>query len=378
MTPPSQPPQNSHAIHSGGAGVAARPAMESVLAFFLRADRDSPVMAAGFSSAEAAMSVDLMGIKVECVLGAFRGNGKIVAGLMSSRQWSAKPSMGEQWDRNDDCPGDRMSFQPQRAGEAQRRYGVDATAPRLSKRQRRPPKVLDEDVYSEALSHIIARDFFPGLHETGAQEEYMDALDSGDNVWIRSAGRRLTQAMTPLPEAHRRSGTGTRFSTRASTFASATPRTFVGNTPQRGTPTISNPKSRDLPDVGSGHVAVHVPSPDLDVRPASVDSFPDRHGPRNHFMFQPDGVEDQVVTRTQQAELASNAPPRMVKYAATRFPVMSADSDSLTAPSPSLSAIDAAIAGHPRATRSEASYSGAETPRVNGYAFVDAEPTQVK
>ena len=40
-----------------------------------------------------------------------------------------------------------------------------------------------------------------------------------------------------------------------------------------------------------------------------------------------------------------------------------------------MSAIDAAIAGRPKPTESEPGYTGAETPRVNGYAFVDAEPT---
>ena len=43
--------------------------------------------------------------------------------------------------------------------------------------------------------------------------------------------------------------------------------------------------------------------------------------------------------------------------------------------SDSMSAVDAAIAGRPKPTASDPGYSGAETPRVNGYAFVDAEPT---
>ena len=72
------------------------------------------------------------------------------------------------------------------------------------KRQKRPPTVLDEDVYSDALSHIIARDFFPGLLETEAQQEYLSALDSDNNDWIRDAGRKLTQVMTPLPHGRRR------------------------------------------------------------------------------------------------------------------------------------------------------------------------------
>lgn len=121
-------------------------------------------------------------------------------------------------------------------------------------------------------------------------------------------------------------------------------------------------------------VASGGPSEDLDARPASVESFRSRQGPRNHFMFGPEGVEDTVVTRAQEAELKSNAPPKSVTYAATRFQTTTVPEDSVP-PSPSLSAIDAAIAGRPKATDTDPGYTGAETPRVNGYTFVDAEPT---
>ena len=46
------------------------------------------------------------------------------------------------------------------------------------KKIKRPKKVLDEDTYTEALSQIIARDFFPGLLQTEIQQEYLDALES--------------------------------------------------------------------------------------------------------------------------------------------------------------------------------------------------------
>ncbi|KAJ0278193.1 hypothetical protein COL922a_014494 [Colletotrichum nupharicola] len=39
------------------------------------------------------------------------------------------------------------------------------------KRIKRPATVLDEDVYTDALSHIIARDYFPGLIETQVKQE---------------------------------------------------------------------------------------------------------------------------------------------------------------------------------------------------------------
>lgn len=323
------------------------------------------------------------------------------------------------------------------------------------KRQKRPAKVLDEDVYSDALSHIIARDFFPGLLETEAQQDYLQALDSNNKDWIRESGRKLTQVMTPLPEGRRRMGTGTSFTPRRSTALGDTPRGFVGDTPGQ-TPVDSGhfapeeekpevdvnmslgafqskytsednesfnalldkqnekrakkytffhhgnkiPTARQIAyrekeqrlleagqtstalittnSAGEERVAVAAarPSQDLDARPASVDSFTNRQGPRNTFMFGPDSVEDQVITRAQAAEMTSNAPPKAVNYGGTRFIGVSAEGEESVVPaSPSMSAIDAAIAGRPRATESETGYSGAETPRVNGYAFVDAEPT---
>jgi len=324
------------------------------------------------------------------------------------------------------------------------------------KRQKRPAKVLDEDVYSDALSHIIARDFFPGLLETEAQQEYMQALDSHNKEWIREAGRKLTQIMTPGPETRKRVTRGTSFTPRRSTGMGETPRGYVGETPGR-TPrkgVIDDFAPEQRPDVdvkmslaafqskytsednesfnalldkqnekratkyaffhhgnkiasarqiahrareqkllqtrGSAGtalittnatgeerraVALAGPSADLDSRPASVESFTDRQGPRNSFMFGPDGDEDHTNTRTQQADRASNAPPKSIQYPATRFQSASSIPEDAVPPSPSVSAIDAAIARRPRSTASEPGYSGAETPRIHGYAFVDAEPT---
>ena len=331
-----------------------------------------------------------------------------------------------------------------------------------AKRQKRPPKVLDEDLYAEALSHIVARDFFPGLLESSAQGEYLQALDSKDNTWIRDAGRKLTQVMTPLPEgSRRRGGRGTSFTPRRSMIAGETPRGYGGSTPG-ATPAgsgfapetttsdvdvnmslsafqakytsednesfnalldrqnaqraakyaffrqgnkIAAPrqiayrkaqeqKLLEAANSNSGTTSTALittnaagemrqaiseaggPSQDLAARPASVASFPDTQGPRNPFMFAPDSVEDTSLTYAQAAEQASNAPPKSVTYTATRFPTLSASQiEHLIPASPSLSAIDAAIAGRPRPTHSEAGYTGEETPRIKGYAFVDAEPT---
>ena len=105
------------------------------------------------------------------------------------------------------------------------------------KRIKRPAKVLDEDVYADALSHIIARDFFPGLLETESKQEYLDALDSRDQEWIASAGRTLREVMTPGPNGRRLRGRrGTSLATPVSTLngkGGETPRAgeWQGDTP---------------------------------------------------------------------------------------------------------------------------------------------------
>jgi len=61
------------------------------------------------------------------------------------------------------------------------------------KRIKRPTEVLDEEDYTDALSDIIARDFYPGLREATAQEEYLDALQSKNPSWIKEAEAKLRE-----------------------------------------------------------------------------------------------------------------------------------------------------------------------------------------
>lgn len=318
--------------------------------------------------------------------------------------------------------------------------------PPAPKRIKRPTKVLDEDIYTDALSHIIARDFFPGLLETQVQQEYLEALDSKNNDWIREAGRKLHQAMTPGPGGRGRRGTSIAATPRdqASRQTSATPRGWGGETPRRTAPSETpnstagdddRPKQpevdaslslgafqakytsednesfnalldrqnikraenyaflyhgnkipagrlleyrkneqKKLLQSASDSTAITLrPSQNLDDRKATIDTFTSRQGARNTLMFAPDGIEDTHLTIAQTAADRSLIPPKAVSYAATRLPAIS--TETLPPPSPSMSAIDAAIAGRPRPSTTEPGYSGAETPRVAGYAFVDAEPT---
>ncbi|KAK4948221.1 hypothetical protein LTR28_007467 [Elasticomyces elasticus] len=345
------------------------------------------------------------------------------------------------------------------------------------KRIKRPTQALDEETYASAISHIVARDFFPGVLEARAQQEYLDALDSHDGAWIREAGRRVRVLMTPGRESGGAGrGKGTRFGMDGRmgsetpggrlggeapnrNLGSETPRTWAGDTPASVAPSVAESKrvhaqpvvdtdmslaefmarytsednesfyelvdkqnikraakyaflhnGNQIPSTRqiahrnrqqkllmvSGedkaltapqytpvaeaenapqNAIVARPSQDLDDRPASVKSFPNRQGARNTFMFAPSSIEDTHQTIAQRAQERSNAPPKAVAYNNTRMNHTSAENESSVPPTPTLSAIDDAIAGRPRPSDSEPGYSGAETPRVNGYAYVDEEPT---
>ncbi|KAF2232111.1 hypothetical protein EV356DRAFT_450872 [Viridothelium virens] len=327
------------------------------------------------------------------------------------------------------------------------------------KRIKRPTTVLEEDEYTRGLSHIIARDFFPGLLETEAQEEYLDALESKDREWINDAGMRMREAMTPRRDGQKgRRGTSMTPSTdRGATFR--TPRNWEGDTPVSVAGTDASREEDQKPKVDlslsltafqakytsednesfntsldkqntkraekyswlyngnqiptarqiawrnrdaklledtrrerTNHDRENRNMHAIDDHPsassatalttrASRPAMPLHRpsAPRNGLMFIPADLPSSIPSRAETAAAASNAPPKSVSHASTRFAAPVDPNQETVPPSPSLSAIDDAIRGRPRdATDSEAGYSGAETPRVAGWAFVDAEPTEAE
>lgn len=325
-------------------------------------------------------------------------------------------------------------------------------------RIKRPAKVLYEDEYTTALSQIIARDYFPGLLETQAQQEYLTALESNNNGWIAEAGQKLREAMTPLPAGRtKRSTRNTRFDTPSVTpqhsrnviHAGETPRGRTGGEtpgsvadseysttslpkPEVDTSNLSlgafqakytsednesfnalldkqNEKKRQkhaylftpegrLPSArqiaqrereqrlltqhGKEEADVKAPMPisagATDSRPAQPDSWKTKSFD-NTFMFNAESVDEQgleLIADTKEAN--SKAPPKAVIHRNTRFPVQALQDDSPIPPSPSLNTSIIARRDAARIARSETEYSGGETLRVNGYAFVDEdEPEDV-
>lgn len=329
-----------------------------------------------------------------------------------------------------------MALVPSKSGALVRRADTDLMPP-PPKRIKRPKNVIDEETYTDAISEIIARDFFPGLLETETQQEYLDALDSKDNAWISSASRRLQHVMTPGRKRGRR-GTSIQTPLRASD----TPRTFAGDTPMSVASDITTSTQAQQPDIDTNmsldkfqslytsednesfyklidkqnqkraekyawmwYANNKLPSKmmlkqkevetkllearsslqddggerkilairDVSEKPARPDGWKSK--PNNEVMFMPDSIEDSLETMAQKVQRESRAAPKGVAYANTRMPmpeVISADSQMPS--SPSLSAVRDAIAG--RRTETESGYNGSETPRVNGYSFVDDEPDE--
>ncbi|KAL1984756.1 hypothetical protein VTN96DRAFT_8697 [Rasamsonia emersonii] len=309
------------------------------------------------------------------------------------------------------------------------------------KRIKRPSTVLDEDTYTDALSHIIARDFFPGLLETQTKQEFLDALDSKDKAWIASAGKKLAEVMTPGRERGRR---GVSMTPRATGNVSDTPTTgWGGDTPMSvasAQTTSTKDKGLDVSNLSlsafqakytsednesfnklldkqnakrrekyawmwqgnkilsarqiahrqreAKRIAAQGGNPegsdkdkqltsDLDARPAKPDAWKSR--PENSLMFTPSSIEDSYETLQQKAEAASRAGPKQVVYSNTRLqPSAESEQGAAVPPSPSISAIKDAIAGRPRPTDSEPGFTGGETPRVNGYAFVDEDEPEAE
>jgi protein DGCR14 len=332
--------------------------------------------------------------------------------------------------------------------------------PPPTKRIKRPPKVLEEDDYTDALSQIIARDFFPGLHEVQSQQEYLNALESNDEIWIAEAGQKLREAMTPLPSGRqRRSTRNSRFSTptltpihagTATPVVNKTPVGWSGGATPSGapgsecattsrtqndaidtarlslsafqskytsednesfnalldtqnatrrqkhahlwTPDNKIPSARQIAHrereqrmlmqkaeaeaANSGKELVPLVAGATDARPAKPDSWR-RTKPDNAFMFHATSVdEDGIDTVAQIKEASSKAGPKGVNYGNTRFTPQALNNESTercVPPSPSLNTSIIARRDAARDARSETEYAGGETPRVNGYAYVDED-----
>ncbi|KAI8277299.1 hypothetical protein K4K56_000787 [Colletotrichum sp. SAR 10_98] len=288
--------------------------------------------------------------------------------------------------------------------------------PPPAKKIKRPKKVIDEDTYTDALSKIIARDFFPGLLESETQQEYLDALESKDAAWISSAGQRLQRVMTPGRQRVKRPPMFENGGRTPSAYGADTPASVAPTVVEEQKPVVDtnlslvnfqakytsedNESFYKLMDKQSQKKAEKyawlwhgnkLPSKqmikqaeveeklaqngrliddefikrdrlaikDADDRPARPDSW--NANPKNNLMFGPDGVEDKYESPAQRAEATSMMAPKSINYQNTRIPQPAIVERP---PSPTMSAVRDAIAGRPRKDDQASSAVGdGETPR---------------
>ncbi|KAG1801505.1 nuclear protein DGCR14 [Suillus plorans] len=113
---------------------------------------------------------------------------------------------------------------------------MSTPGPSESSRSLNSQQVLEEDEYTAALSHIIARDFFPSLVHLDATNEYLDAVTSRDPHLINASVRRL-QEVNSTPATYRGRPWQTPSATPYGAGASETPL----HTP-RGEPVTKRPR----------------------------------------------------------------------------------------------------------------------------------------
>ncbi|KAH6658781.1 nuclear protein Es2-domain-containing protein [Verticillium dahliae] len=252
--------------------------------------------------------------------------------------------------------------------------------PPPTKKIKRPKKVIDEDAYTDALSQIIARDFFPGLLETETKQEYLDALESKDAAWISNAGQRLQRVMTPgrhTSQTPRRKTSHTNNGRTPSAYGADTPMSASTTAREVPVPAVdtnmslasfqakytsednesfyklldkqNQKKAENLVDDGFKRDRLAI----KDKRQAwPPDSW--NANPRNGLMFEPEGVDDEYESPAQKAQAESRMAPKSINYSNTRVP-------------------EPAAIKRPASPTLTPHGGGSETPRVNGYAFVDDE-----
>ena len=134
----------------------------------------------------------------------------------------------------------------------------------------------------------------------------------------------------------------------------------------------------DAEAVNGGKALIPLTAGAIEARPAKPDSWKNKN-PDNPFMFPASSIEeDGLQTVAEAKEQRSKAGPKAVVYGNTRFTpqALSEESPGDCVPaSPSLNTSIVARRDVARAARSETGteYEGGETPRVNGYAFVDED-----
>jgi len=152
--------------------------------------------------------------------------------------------------------------------------------------------VLEEDEYTEALSHIIARDFFPSLVHLDATNNYLDALKSQDPARIQATVQRLEELNTPI--TNRRNGT----------TVGATP------TPYGGRGTYDTPRAAGQYGVGDDEGGEPLPKRRKFDADMSLDNFQAKYTSEDNASFL-EILDDENKKRKEMYGWAYNAQKRV-------------------------------------------------------------------
>jgi protein DGCR14 len=254
------------------------------------------------------------------------------------------------------------------------------------KRLKRPPKTLSEDDYTSAISTIIERDFYPSLSEMRKQSRYLDAVEEGNPVRIATAARRLMDR-TPAQRDEDDDETaeekterilqedvkGMKLDMFQAKYTSEDNESFNAlldeqNEKQRekyawkfhGNKKLSKQefvieqKRVLLLEDGDTKIAGEK-NGDPDQWSKEIQTW--NWTPLNVLMNPHPGLDEQHDPSEGQ---------KLIRHTNTRIPDLK--KTSTPAPSPSMSTVQDAIDGHPRA----------DTPKVNGYGFVSTpKPTEL-
>lgn len=260
------------------------------------------------------------------------------------------------------------------------------------KRQKRPPKQLTEEDYTEAIQTIIERDFYPSLADMRKQTAYFDALAEGNPIRIAEAERNLTSANDD-DTGHREEGEqgeeekdkvrtmkedvkGMRLDAFQTKYTSEDNESFnalidAQNAAQREKyawqyknnrkPTkqqlqIEQKKILLIEQGKDPTVAGENPGDDDERWSRGLDMW--KWTPGNVLMNPHPGIDDQTDP---------SAGLKLIRHENTRVPSPSRAPGQTPAPSPSISTVEDAISGR-----------RSNTPKVNGYSFVSTpKPTDL-
>ncbi|KAL0094643.1 nuclear protein DGCR14 [Phycomyces blakesleeanus] len=251
------------------------------------------------------------------------------------------------------------------------------------------PVVLDEDTYTEAISYIIERDFFPNLAKLKARQNYFQAQESGSLVSLQQAGKALSDlSQTPLqrtagaPESLPQNfynqdepELATRVNLNLSLDQFQTLYTSEDNASFTDLLEKANAKRKDkyklIFDETANRLLIEgVPNNGASLKRVKADEAPPgtwKYMPRNALMYFADGTGGTLLN-----EADSRAPPRAIAHGNTQLEIEEEKEKSETSLKPS---DIAAQQGKMTPWKEINGLDNSHTPEFRGFSLVDATPS---